>query len=95
MVKRESVKGEVLEMQCDICGMVFDSEEEMDEFICFDYTMGPKSQYPNRKITFDVCQDCMIDRFEEIFQYGAVTPEDEIQGSGDGVVEELTPNWEN
>lgn len=68
MVTLTDANGNVVEIKCDVCGIVYDGVEELEEFVRFDFTMGPKSQYPNKVIKFDCCQDCFIDAFPSIFE---------------------------
>lgn len=67
MIIGKDVNGNITEVQCDICKISYVNQEELDEFIRFDYVMGEKSQFPNYHVQFDCCQDCMIDKFDEIF----------------------------
>lgn len=57
----------IVEVKCDICGQIFDDPDEIAEFINFNFTMGEKSLCPNEQIRFDICQDCFVDKFPEIF----------------------------
>ena len=56
-----------MEIECDICGASFTNEDEIAEFMRFDFEMGEISQYPNLHVKFDVCQDCFIDAFPVYF----------------------------
>lgn len=76
MIQMKDKLNNVLEIKCDICGVVFDDKAEIKEFMCFDYQMGEKSLYPNADVKFDVCQDCFTGAFPEIFEQGDI--EDEI-----------------
>ena len=81
MITKEDVEnGTILELKCDICGAIFDDQDEMDEFMCFDYKMGSKSQLPDKEIKFDVCQDCFIEAFPEYFEADEDEPEEKHEG---------------
>lgn len=67
MVTLVDEKDSPIEIRCDVCGIEYDDADELNEFIRFDFVMGPKSQYPNRVVKFDCCQDCFIDAFPLIF----------------------------
>lgn len=67
MITGVDVNGKIMELTCDICGTSFDDEDEMNEFICFDFVMGEKSLSPYKQVKFDVCQDCFVDAFPSQF----------------------------
>lgn len=75
MVTLTDANGDVVELRCDVCGIEYDSVEELDEFVRFNFTMGPKSQYPDKVVRFDCCQDCFIDAFPLIFNEEVETNE--------------------
>lgn len=68
MIISKNVNGHITEVQCDICNITFDNKDELDEFITFDFVMGPKSLYPNKHVSFMVCQDCFTEAFPDIFE---------------------------
>ena len=67
MIISKDVNGKVTEVRCDICGVPFDDEDELNEFMSFDYKMGPESLFPDKHVVFDVCQDCFTEAFPDIF----------------------------
>lgn len=64
---KETIGDKISEIQCDICGTIYNIEEEIEEFIRFNYITGKGNVLPNKLIKFDVCQDCFQEAFSEIF----------------------------
>lgn len=95
MIISRDENGVVTEMQCDICGCSYDDKNELAEFMCFDYTMGEVSLFPNRKITFDCCQDCFTDAFPDVFTEGEEVSEEESTGGTNGETTKTVADYAN
>lgn len=79
MITGQDDSGNITEMQCDICRAVYDDVDELREFMCFDFVMGEKSQYPGKEVRFDCCQDCFADAFPDIFEEEIVIEEEVVE----------------
>jgi hypothetical protein len=77
MVIRHDENGLPLEIRCDICTVVYDDPNELEEFMQFDFVMGPVSQYPDAIVKFDCCQDCFSDAFPTVF--AAIEAEEQVE----------------
>jgi hypothetical protein len=68
MVKAVDKNGDIAEIGCDICHIIYDDPDEIKEFMRFCYTPGTISEYNGMLIEFDVCMDCFEAAFPEIFE---------------------------
>jgi hypothetical protein len=68
MITKTSSDDYILEVICDICGLVTEDQDEIEEFKFFNYETGPNAVNPNCRVMFDVCQECFIDAFPEVFE---------------------------